>query len=168
MEFVSQGNILIIFSLFLIVAAVAMAPIIAASFVKDKDKSDKLVSIFGPVGAITIIVTGAIMVISGFNAKTERIETVAAQIYETYGIEIPKESIATKYKHDELVAGNLNYPFSEPEGNSVRYGTVVESKFEDDVMSERKITLAWVDGEFRLYGMDESEEVGPELPRVSD
>lgn len=100
-------------------------------------------------------------------ANNERPELVANQISQTYGIDIPTDQIRHIYL-DDSPAGNLRYPSSLPESDFVRYGTIIDSKVEDGLMIERKITLAWIDGEFRLYGLDENEEVGPELPRMNE
>lgn len=111
------------------------------------------------------ILAGVAIFQSASYVKTERPQLIANQISETYGVDIPINQISQNSLRNNPT-GSLSYPTSLPEGDFIRYGTVLDSKVEDGVMSERKITLAWIDGEFRLYGMDENEEVGPELPRV--
>lgn len=168
MDFIPNVNIWYVLGPIIAVAVIALGFILATAFIKDKAKASKWVNTVGLIMIASMFIISAIMIVFGVNNRAERVETIAAQISQTYGIDLPKDSITTKYKSEEIVANNLNYPQSEPDTDFVRYGTLVNSKVEDGVMIEQKITLAWNNGELQLFGMEENEEVGPELPRVDE
>lgn len=108
-------------------------------------------------------------------AKDTRNSAIAQGITDTYGLTIKQEQISTNRSDWSKTADglytdarvNLNYPKVMPDGNFETFGSVsTKSLNESDELVENSVTLIWVDGEMRLYGQPEGEEIGAELPRV--
>lgn len=162
MEFVESGNTELL-SYILVFGGILFGGFSLIFVFDDNGSKDRMTKIFA---AITIVV-GVIPLISGLVlmvvAKFEREDREAVLVTsfnETYGVDLKGYEITSNHW--------LNYPSSKPESDFQRYGTLTESSLVDDKLVENSTTLVWADGEMRLYGLDENEEVGSELPRVDE
>lgn len=109
------------------------------------------------------------------DARNEQKALIAQEIVDTYGVILEQDQITTAYSSNARNTEglypdsgiNLNYPTEKPAGDFKTFGSVtVKFLNESDELVENRTTLVWVDGEMRLYGQPEGEEIGAELPRV--
>lgn len=129
------------------------------------------------ISLFTGSILGVIFLIAGIwgliNAMTneqddsnERRELIAQEIKNTYDLTIEPYEIS-RNSYSSYNGETLTYPAMKPTNDFAVFGTInVKSLDADDKLVANDVTLVWTDGEMRLYGLDENNEIGSELPRV--
>lgn len=180
MEFVeaSSGPLIWPFVVLIIAGIIMMIVCFPTATIIDEDRKvlRGLLISGGAIGIVLFvgsIIFAFILDNNQVTANNERKILIAQSMVDTYGISIEPDQVNGYYftnseSRREFSEG-LGHPNDMPTRSFVVFETVnVKSLDTDDKLVANDVTLVWVDGEMRLYGLDENNEIGSELPRVDE